>query len=220
MDARTRPARTGASNLWVTFRVDGTLRLELLADWYTLLGTTESHVDDADDIARTLATWALRPEAAPVPRFGSGRETRSRDLDVGLLTASPRDRAALGGGRGDEAAFRELFGETPPGSAEQVETRCLRLARRLGTAFRRYRSLAGERLADGAYLPVLRTYLARCRGMGEDPRGYRLLEHSLLPILEDERYLRLADDEQARALVAEIDDEVSQLYGRCMDLER
>ena len=209
-----------ASNLWITFRADGTLRLELLVDWYTLLGVAECRVEDPEGIARTLAAWSLRPAAEPTPRFANGRATRSQDFGVGFLAASPHDRAALGSIRGRQEAFRELFGEPRPGSTEQGEADCRRMARVLVTAFLRYRAIAHERLAGGAYLPVLRAQLARCQALGDDPAGYRVLEHSLLPIREDEQYLRLAEDEQARGLIAAIDAEVARLYGVCMSAER
>lgn len=106
--------RTPAVNLWITFRHDGAVLLELLADGYTMLGMAESHAEDLEGTMRILTAWALRP----------------------------------------------------------------------------------------------------------DSRAYRRLEHSPLEVIEDERYLRIAEDERARRHVAQLDNEVSRLYGRCMDIER
>ncbi|MCW4457995.1 hypothetical protein [Microbacterium sp. MPKO10] len=47
-----------------------------------------------------------------------------------------------------------------------------------------------------------------------------MVERTLVPILEGERYLHLAEDSRARELIAEIDDWLSVLYGQYMDLER
>ncbi|GEK81408.1 hypothetical protein [Agrococcus baldri] len=219
--------RTPAASLRVTFRPDGAALLELLVDWYTVLGAAECAVDDAEGIAKVLRSWATaaQPEARPrhVARPGAAsselRHDYGRGFAVTLVQAAPRAASATAG-RGDGERFVEMFGSEVPTDVGRVDAFVKQLAHAVGRCFRDARRSAEQRLAGGAYLPVLRTYLDQLRALGDDPSAYRRLEHTLVAILETERYLRIADDEGARRLVAAIDDEVSRLYGRSMDLER
>lgn len=121
---------------------------------------------------------------------------------------------------GDEQLFGQMFGSTVPAGREQLEAFAARLARKISRFFRRAQAKARQRLAGGAYLPVLSANLGCLREMRSDPSAYRRIEHTLTAIVEDERYLRVAEDVRVRELVAAIDDELGYLYGRCMDLER
>lgn len=95
-----------------------------------------------------------------------------------------------------------------------------RLASEMGTFCRRACAKAEQRLAGGGYVAVLAGSLDELRARRSDQSAYRLLEHTLPSLIEDERYLHLAEDSPARELVATRDDEVSVLSGRYMDLER
>lgn len=179
-----------------TFRYDGAVLLELLADWYTVLATAEAEVADTEANARILAAW--QGDEALVPqrrRFGGPSLIRLQgDLS--------RDYA-----RG----FAVPMGEGLVGPA---------LARELRVVFRRAQAKAEARLAGGGYLTVLQGYVEALRAMRGDPTAHPRVEHTLVAIVADERYLRLAEDDRARELVAEIDDELGHLYNRYMDVAR
>ncbi|WGY00951.1 hypothetical protein QI633_20715 [Nocardioides sp. QY071] len=184
--------------LLATYRYDGALLLELLADWYSVLATAETEVADVEANQGILAGWADGAGLRPAPRRFRGPS----------LIRMPGPEVARDYGRGFAV---------PVTDADAVAART---ARRLRETFRQAQERADARLAGGAYLAVLSGYVDRLRGMRDDPAAYRRVEHTLVAIMADERYLRIAVDERARDLVAAIDDELSHLYGRCMDLER
>lgn len=223
--------RTPAVSLWVTFRSDGALLLELLADWYTMLGIAESHVEDTEGLATVLRSWAQGPRVEEPSRhyggagqrradFAEFRHAYSRGVPVAFVGTEYRDRSAMGGFYRDAELFVEMFGSQSPADERRLERFMARLAGEMGTFFRRARAKAEQRLAGGAYFAVLTGYLDELRARRSDQSTYRLLEHTLLSLIEDERYLHLAEDSRARELIATLDDEVSVLYGRYMDLER
>ena len=101
-------ARPPAASLWVTFRADGALLLELLADRYTMLGSAEGHVEDTEGLATVLRSWAQGPRVEESSRhyFGPGHrradlaelhQTFSRGVPVAFVGAAQRDRSAMGG---------------------------------------------------------------------------------------------------------------------------
>lgn len=137
-----------------------------------------------------------------------------------MLGAAPSAGRRVSRSAGHPERFARLFGATPVARSEELDAFTSSLARDIGRHLGIMRRRAAERLAGGAYLPVLEAHLERCRALGSDPRGYRLIEHTLVPILEDEQYLRIAEDERARRLIRELEDAVWWLYGRCMDVER
>ena len=223
--------RSPATSIWVTFRSDGGLLLELLADWYTVLGIAESHVEDTEGTARVLTSWAYgqrgdepsrRFPGPGLPRsdFAELRDGYTRGVAVAFVGADQRDRSAMGGFYRDAEHFVEVFGSHNPADQQQAGRFVSRLAHETRVFFRRMRAKAEQRLAGGTYLAALTGYLDQLRTLRSDQSAYRRLEHTLLSIITDERYLRVAEDSRARELVAQIDDEVSFLYGRCMDLER
>lgn len=231
MSAAFDETRAPATSLWVTFRSDGALLLELLADWYTVLRIAQSHVEDTEGTARVLASWAegrsgdersRRFPGRGLPRadYAELRHGYSRGVAVAFVGADQRDRSAMGGFYRDAERFVEVFGSDSPADRHQVDRFVSRLAHETGVFFRRMRAKAEQRLAGGAYLATLTGYLDQLRALRSDQSAYRRLEHTLLSIIADERYLRLAEDGRARDLIATIDDEVSALYGRWMDLER
>ncbi|UUW89767.1 hypothetical protein [Pimelobacter simplex] len=179
-----------------TFRHDGALLLELLADWYTVLATAEAEVDDTEANARTLAAWQGDETLVPQKRrFGGPSLIRaqgelSRDYARGL--AVPMGEGVVGP----------------------------ELARELRVVFRRAQAKAEARLAGGTYLTVLQGYAEALRAMRGDPTAYRRVEHTVVAIVADERYLRVAEDDRVRELVGRIDDEVGHLYNRYMDVAR
>lgn len=223
--------RTPAADLRMTFRADGALLLELLADGRAVLGIAESKVDDAGGIATILNSWArgqgeeegLRrlPEPGhPYADVVTRRRDYSRGVTAGLLRRAGPHRFAIVGSQSDERLFAEMFGSLRPTDQARLEAFIARVTRGMNDFFRRARAMAAQRLAGDAYLAVLSDYLEHLRGISSDQSAYRLVEHTLVPLIEDERYLRLAEDGRARELVAEIDDVISVLYGQCMDLER
>ncbi|WP_147915892.1 hypothetical protein [Ruania zhangjianzhongii] len=222
--------RTPAASLWVTFRSDGALLLELLADWYTMLGIAESHVEDPEGSAAVLRSWAQGPRVEEPSRhyhgpglrrsdFAEFQHAYSRGVPVAFVGAEQRDRSAMGGFYRDAELFVEVFGSQSPADERRLERFVVRLTGEMRTFFRRTRTKAEHRLAGGAYLAVLTGYLDELRAMRSDPSAYRLLEHTLLSIIKEERYLHLAEDGRARELIAKLDDEVSVLYSRYMDFE-
>ncbi|MBP1326158.1 hypothetical protein JOF28_001390 [Leucobacter exalbidus] len=228
ISAEGRPA---AGSLWVTFRHDGALLLELLADRYTVIGAAESHVDDAERTAIILRSWALgqglderaqeiRDTGAPRDEFAALRHEYSQGLALSFVGALRRDRSALGNTSQDDELFREMFGSEVPADVRRLESFSARLASEMQRFFRRARGKAQQRLAGGAYLLVLNDYLDQLRAMRSGPAGYRTIEHTLVAIIHEERYLRIAEDDRARELIIKIEHELSDLYGRAMDLER
>lgn len=223
--------RTPARALSVTFRFDGALLLELLADHYHVMATAECRVEDTDGAAQVLAAWANSPGLEPRPRRSSRPDLvrphpegfvgdYSRGWAVSFISDEPRDRSAMGGHHGDELMFGESFGSLVPADPGRAEAFATTLARETRVFFRRAQAKARERLAAGDYLAVLRDQLAQLRGLRSDQTAYRRLEHTIRAIVRDERYLRLAEDESARDLVTAIDAELDFLYGLAMDLER
>lgn len=67
---------------------------------------------------------------------------------------------------------------------------------------------------------MLEAHLQQCRAFGADPHAYRRIEHTLVPIVEGEQYLRIAEDERGRRLFRELENEIWRLYGVCMSYER
>lgn len=179
-----------------TFRYDGAVLLELLADWYTVLATAESEAADTDANARILATWQDDESLVPRKRRFSGPSLIRVQGDLG------RDYA-----RG----LAVPMGEGVVGPA---------LARELRVVFRRAQVKAEARLAGGTYRTVLEGYVEQLRAMRGDPTAYRRVEHTVVAIVTDERYLRVAEDERAREVVAAIDDELGHLYNRYMNVAR
>lgn len=179
-----------------TFRYDGAVLLELLADWYTVLATAESEVADTESNGRLLAAWqgdaglVRRKRRFAGPSLIRVQGDLSRDYARGL--AVPMGEGVVGPG----------------------------LARELRVVFRRAQAKAEGRLAGGAYLAVLRGYVEQLRAMRDEPAAYREVEHTIVPIVADERYLRVAADDRVRELVAQLDDELGHLYNRWMDVVR
>jgi len=194
------------NTLLATFLPDGKLLLELLMDWYRVLATAETHLDAPEDIARIVTAWAT----------SSGLEARPRRLRGPYLIRLHTGELSHDYSRGLAVPFAgrettEVFG----GNLDAVAT----LVRQVRDSFHSAQAKARARLAGG-YSEVLAGCLDRLRAMRSDQAAYRGIEHTLVEIVRDERYLRLAGDERARELVAAIDDEISFLYGQCADLDR
>lgn len=217
---RSRPP-PAAYALRATYRPDGVVLLELIENWYTSLGAAAAPAADAEQIRDVLTAWALRPTPQRSPR-NVNRRTSAAWYGLEAEVVSVRRPGARTVSRSSDhpAQFARLFGAASAVPSEELDAFTRALARGVGAHLGIMRRRAVERLAGGAYLPVLEAHLARCRTLGADPRAYRLIEHTLVPILEDEQYLPIAEDSQGRRLFRELEEETHRMYGRCMDLER
>lgn len=215
------PPRPAAQTLRGTFRPDGVVLLELLVDWGTSLGSAAVPAEDGERVREVLTNWALQPQPQRLPRT---QRRRPRDEDYGLeaevVSIHGRNARAVSPWANSPARFARHFGAASAWPPEELEEFLRTLSHDVSRYFRAQRRRAAERLADGAYLPVLDAHLARCRDLAEDPRGYRVIEHTLVPIVEDEQYLRIVEDVEARRLFRELEDEIGRLYNRCMTVDR
>ena len=82
--------------------------------------------------------------------------------------------------------------------------------------------LAEVRLAGGAYLPIMQSYLdeARAKVDAADQNYHLEFSNGVGAIAGDERYLLLSDDADVRRLYGELEAERSDLYNWYMNLAR
>ena len=88
--------------------------------------------------------------------------------------------------------------------------------------YRRSRRLAEVRLAGGAYLPIMQSYLdeARAKVDAADQNYHLEFSNGIGAIVGDERYLLLSDDAEVRRLYGVLEAERSDLYNWYMNLAR
>lgn len=210
---RRRQSPTG---LAIAVLEDGRALVELLGDSYTQLAVAATVVEDATGNASILRSWAAGPlpassrqdEALP---YDSDTFMRgcvvyplSAGSDLALFTDFPEQFLA-----GFSALFRGA--RAPAGTMPFPELFALELSKFL----RRCRNKARARLAGGAYLDVLTAYLDELRGIRdvEDQNYYdRTFPQGIGAIMQDEKYLMLAEDLRARELYAALNREGSDLY--------
>lgn len=211
-----------AASISITMLHDGRVLLELLTSDGRSLGASETHVDDRERTAGIVRNWVTgpRPEAE---RRGPYRPGEYRDgYSLTISAVVTRDLTAFSQyGHSLIVDFTRAFGSStsPGGDPEPLANA---LPRDLAICFRRARQQSVWRIADGAYIPILAAYLAELRGMTSinQQNAYQAIAPSLGVILDDERYLLVAADEQARRLYLELLAERSSLYNWYMDLAR
>lgn len=206
----------------ITMLHDGRVLLELLADYSSAFSSAETHIDDRDRTSAIVREWVNAPLAVP-DRRSSHRPSSYHDGYTLVISAeSTRDLAAFSTfGNSLRVDFVRAFGAAP-GTAGDPEPLARALPRDLAICFRRAQEKAAWRIAQGAYLPVLVGYLDELRAMTsiEEQYAFETTTAGVGGILDDERYLLVADDERARQVYLELVAERSSLYNWYMDLAK
>ncbi|MBD8464841.1 hypothetical protein IFU30_01055 [Plantibacter sp. CFBP 8798] len=206
----------------ITMLHDGRVLLELLADRSSVFSSAETRVDDHDRTSAIVREWVTAPLAVP-DRRGPHRPSPYRDgYTLVVSPGSTRDLAAFSTyGNSLLVDFGRAFGAAP-GAAGDPEPLARALPRDLAISFRRAQEKAAWRLAQGAYLPVLVGYLDELRAMTsiEEQYAYETTTAGVGGILDDERYLLVADDARARQVYLDLLAERSSLYNWYMDLAK
>ena len=223
--AVTRPA---ATDLLVRIRADGRVLLTLTGARGRVLCSAEVVAEETEQVAGILASWALSTGAAggcwdPELRQGDDAEF-PRPYGPGLVISQRHglrwSSSGLTPGAADERLFETMFGPVHPTDQVALEMFCRRFAEELRRRCRSARSMAEQRIAGGAYLPVLDAYVEQLRALASDQRGYHRIPEALHRIMHDEEYLLVAEDRRARDLAEELREVRAVLYGQCQDLDR
>lgn len=218
---------TARLGLTATFIHDGWFWLELTSGNDLVLAAGESHIDDGERTTSMITQWIESEELPPRHRssgWTSERTARYRDALVVPLVAPPTPLS--GSIRSELQEHVDRLEAFALADATRDRTRAAELATGLPPAlrdtFQHYQGCAVDRIADGAYLPTLRHYLTdlRSKVSVEDQSYYRDYESGIGRILDQERYLLLAEDDEARSLYASICDEAASLYQWYMNLAK
>lgn len=216
------------TSLVLTLRHDGALLLELLQGWYDAFDSTVTHADDQDRIRGVLRYWiAMTPTSAKRRSTFPAWQEFGSDPAYRLTITEQPSAAARKLTFGTDSASRGFgktlaTGPTDPTSraSQSFIDEVARGARRL---FRTEQQRAEKRLAGGTYLPILEGYLEEMRSyvdVSDQDGAYDDVRAGIGAILDDEQYLTLSTDPEARALYAELLEEQSNLYNWYMDLAK
>ncbi|MBA8991734.1 hypothetical protein FHW23_003012 [Curtobacterium pusillum] len=220
MTSQERP-----TSLVLTFRHDGMLRLELLQSWYDAFDVAVTHVDDQERIRGVLRWWiATTPSAAsrrstfPAwQEFGSGPAYRITITTRPSATA----RKLTHGTDAATEGFASTLAKGPADPTSRASQSFIDgVARGAGQLFRTEQRRAQKRLAGGKYLNVLHGYLEEMRAyvdVEDQQYAYDAVRTGIGAILDDEQYLTLSTDSEARGLYADLLEEQSNLYNWYMD---
>ncbi|MBM7830606.1 hypothetical protein JOE59_001311 [Agromyces cerinus] len=209
----------------ITILHDGQVLLELLSDIRTSLAHAESQVFDQDHVFAVVSRWVAERSWQPTHR-GTARASFAEKYRRGYELAVPGTERDLLRFRVSPKGLAERFALAFSAGAESDDPRTEQFARDfargLGIFFRRSKVLAEERLAGGVYLPILRSYLdhARSKVGEEDQNHHEVFSRGVGAIMDDERYLLLSDDDDARQLYAALESERSDLYNWYMNLAK
>lgn len=209
----------------LAFRHDGMLRLELAQGWYDAFDVAVTHVDDQDRIRGVLRWWIATTPSAVSRRstFPAWQEFGSEPAYGLTITAQP-SAAARKLTHGTDAAtvgFAVTLAKGPTDPTSRASQSFIDdVARGAGHLFRTEQRRAQKRLAGGNYLDILHGYLEEMRAYDdvEDQQyAYDAVRAGIGAILDDERYLTLSTDPEARGLYADLLEEQSTLYSWYMD---
>lgn len=226
--SRVPITRLPATDLLVRIRADGRAFLTLTGARGRELCAAEVVAEETEQVAGILASWAMSAGAADgswnsEQRQGDGAEFR-RPCGPGLVISQRHgmqwSSSGLMPGVADERLFEGMFGPVPPTDQAALETFCRRFAEELRRRCRTALAMAEQRIAGGAYLPVLDAYVEQLRALAPDQRGYHRIPDGLHRIIQDEEYLLVAEDRRARDLAEELREVRAVLYGQCQDLDR
>lgn len=227
MSGSSDGARIPARDLWVRLRADGRVLLELVGRRDVRLCSAVSIAEGAEEIAEILVSWACDaggPGGTWSPELlQADAEAFSRRSHRALFISDQRNqewnRARLLPAK-DEHGFAEFFGAVRPTDRAGCEEFCRKLADAVRTRCRSGLSLAEQRLAGGAYRPVLESYVDQLRGLASDQQGYHRVPKELQMLVHDEGYLFLAEDVRVRRLMAEFYEVLEVMYQQSQDLDR
>lgn len=210
----------------MNFLPDGRVGLELIEGWYLSHDLRVADVEDLAETARILRRWSSGAHDKPAPRNES-RAAFPEYRDAYVVTLSETANDSLR--RFAEApellsrAFALAFGSADSGDRSAASERFADdLAREMRRFVARCRRKAAARLAGGSYLAVLETHLADLRAVRaiDDQNYYETLKWGIGGIMQDEQYLLLAEDSDARDLYLRIQNEQRSLYNWHMDLAK
>lgn len=231
MTARSASAAAAPTSIVIGIRFDGRVLLELLADDYSLLEVADTRVDAQDELIATIVRWATG-EIGPARPRGAARSAVDTDYRLAYTVqvtspASPALHRFTDRANGLAGRFARVFAAREADDRGDAGRRdAERLADDLAWEIRRFLRLSRERaamrLAHGAYVGILQRYAEDLRGITaeEDQSAYDGLQDTIGRIVEDEAYLRLAEDEAARTAYAEIVDQLADLYQWRMQLAK
>lgn len=218
---------TSQLGLTATFLHDGRFWLELTGGSDMVYAAGESHIDDIEHTASMITEWSQTEGLLPRHRsagWTAERTARYRDALIVSLASPP---TPIGWEiRSEMQRHLDRLGASPIGDAigdrATAAEPAAGLPATLRRAFQHYQTCAEDRVAGGAYLPALKYYLAvlRSKVAVEDQDYYRSYDNGVGRILDQERYLLLAKDDEARSLYAAIRDEAASLYQWYMNLAK
>lgn len=212
----------------LTFLSDGRMLWNLADQQFRLYDTVVSHVADRDRNMGIVRGWV----AASWPLEGDRdhRSASSGDFNAGYLVELAAERSGAPARRPLNdwvllADFARLFPLPPEDQVERekvVERFARDLAFKAHLFFTRSQNLARERLAGGAYLPVLEAHLHRLQSVVDaaDQSFYETLDQGVGAIMDGEEYLLVSDDPRARQLYLALVQERRHLYNWYMDLAK
>ncbi|MFB9309917.1 hypothetical protein BJY17_000629 [Agromyces hippuratus] len=209
-------------SIHITVLHDGQVLLELLSDIRTSLALAESRAVDQDHVSAIVTGWVAERSWQPTPR-GTARASFAEKYRAGYALAIPGTERDLLRFQVSSRALAERFALAFSTGAEPDDPRTEQFprdfARGLAMFFRRSKALAQERLAGGAYLPIMQSYLdhARAKIDEDDQDHHEVFSRGVGAIMADERYLLLSDDDGARQLYAALESERWDLYNWYMD---
>ncbi|REJ06988.1 hypothetical protein DY023_04605 [Microbacterium bovistercoris] len=216
------PSASAPVSLAMHFVHDGRVGLELLADWYKGHDLRVVAAEDLPAAAEVLQRWATAPYGNPVRRAEllASFPEHAEAVTV-VLSARPNVALSRFADAPDQLCrqFDLVFGPVDPADRAPAAPFADGLARQMRMFLRRGRRRADARMAGGAYVAVLETYLAELRAVTgiDDQDHYLTLESGIGGIMQDERYLLLSPDARVRDLYLQLEREQRDLYDWYMD---
>lgn len=215
------------TSLTLTFVHTGQVLLELKARDNKTLAYTELPVKDQDAVAKTVTDWAHTTFEPGLDR-SEYRDQLTQSYDRGyVVEVSGQNTAPLAQFSDASGALASRFAaifDEGTGSPDSVTLKDLstQLAWDSWRFFRTAQLKCEQRLADGAYLPILEGYFKTMRSKkgASDQSFYEQWERSTGAIMAAERYLLLSQDQQARRAYRLIETERSALYSWYMELTK
>lgn len=215
------------ADLLINIRHDGRVIFELRTKGRKILANAEFQVEETAAIGDCLTGWAnqathdvLDTNQMPIDVYWerhSGYQVLINGQDSAALHEFTSFSEALGN------RFREVFLDSD-GTPNPITVRDL--SRQIATAVRHFFRIsqlrARERLAGGAYLPILEGYLEVMKSKVDevDQKYHDFWERGIGKIIFDESYLRFSENEAVRSTYSAILAEASDLYNWGMDLAK